>query len=382
MKRNLSVVLIGMLLLAVGCSRVGRRTDAQVASDVQNKINGDSSIPDKQLNINANNGVVTLTGTVASEAERNTAANDAAQIEGVKTVVNNLEVAPASAAANPTPQPQEQQQANNNPPPPMREERRPSPSTRHRSSRSTSSKSSASNSAGDTGLRTTVPSDSSSGNTSSNESSSSSYDSSQSTASPTPTPVPVPQKITVPSGTQLSVRLNDEVDSEKAQVGDVFHGSISAPVTVGDETVIPTTADVEGRVVEVKSAGRFAGQSLLTLELTKLTMNGKSYTLQTSQWTKSGNGRGKSTAAKVGGGAALGAVLGGIFGGGKGAAIGAAAGAGAGTGVSAANKGEQIILHPEAVIAFQLQGPITVTPSANRPAIADMRDVLPVPGGP
>jgi len=119
----------------------------------------------------------------------------------------------------------------------------------------------------------------------------------------------------------------------------------------------------------VKSAGRFAGQSVLTLELTKLTMNGKSYSLQTNQWTKSGNGRGKSTAAKVGGGAAVGAVLGGIFGGGKGAAIGAAAGAGAGTGVSAATKGQQIILRPEAVIAFQLQNPITVTPGASRTAM-------------
>jgi hypothetical protein len=364
MKRNLSVVLIALALLA-GCSRVSSRPDAQVASEVQNKINGDSSIPDKQLNINANNGVVTLTGTVASDAARNAAANDAAQVEGVKTVVNNLEVAPASAA-NQTPQPQEQ--ANNNPPPPVREEARPSPSTRYRSSRS-SSKKSASNSGGDTGLRTTVPSGSSNGNTSSSGNSGSSYDTSQSSAPPSPTPVPVPQKITVPSGTQLSIRLNDEVDSEKAQVGDVFHGSISAPVTVGEETVIPTTADVEGRVVEVKSAGRFAGQSVLTLELTKLTMNGKSYTLHTSQWTKSGNGRGKSTAAKVGGGAAVGAVLGGIFGGGKGAAIGAAAGAGAGTGVSAATKGQQIILKPEAVIAFQLQGPITVTPGANRSAM-------------
>jgi hypothetical protein len=353
MKRNLSVVLIAMALLAASCSRVGSRTDAQVASDVQNKINGDGSIPDKQLNINANNGVVTLTGTVASDAARNAAANDAAQIEGVKTVVNNLEVAPASAA-NQTAQPQEQ--ASNNPPPPVREERRPSPSTRYRSSRSSKSAS------GDNGLRTTVPAGSSSGNTSS-------YDSSQSTAPAVPTPVPPPQKVTVPSGTQISVRLNDEVDSEKAQVGDVFHGSISAPVTIGEETAIPTTADVEGRVVEVKSAGRFAGQSVLTLELTKLTMNGKTYSLQTSQWTKSGNGRGKSTAAKVGGGAAVGAVLGGIFGGGKGAAIGAAAGAGAGTGVSAATKGQQIILRPEAVIAFQLQGPITVTPSANRSAM-------------
>jgi hypothetical protein len=356
MKRNLSVVLIAIALLAAGCSRIGSRTDAQVASDVQDKINGDSSVPDKQLNINANNGVVTLTGTVASDAARNAAANDAAQIEGVKTVVNNLEVAPASAAADQMAQ--QQSQANLNPPPPVREERRPSPSARYRSSRPSSSRS-ASN-GGDNGLRTTVPAGS--GNTSS-------YDSAQSSAPPAPTPVPLPQKVTVPSGTQLSIRLNDEVDSEKAQVGDVFHGSLSAPVSIGDETVIPTTADVEGRVVDVKSAGRFAGQSVLTLELTKLTMNGKSYSLQTSQWTKSGNGRGKSTAAKVGGGAAVGAVLGGIFGGGKGAAIGAAAGAGAGTGVSAATKGQQIILKPEAIIAFQLQGPITVTPGASRSAM-------------
>ena len=84
MKRNLWVVLVSLALFAVGCSRIGTRPDAQVASDVQNKINGDSNIPDKQLNINANNGVVTLTGTVASDAARNAAANDAAQVEGVE----------------------------------------------------------------------------------------------------------------------------------------------------------------------------------------------------------------------------------------------------------------------------------------------------------
>jgi len=355
MKRNLWVVLVSLALLAVGCSRIGTRPDAQVASDVQNKINGDSNIPDKQLNINANNGVVTLTGTVASDAARNAAANDAAQVEGVKTVVNNLEVAPTSAAADQNAQNQQSQnQATYNPPPPVREARRPSPSTRTRSSHTASAGNS-----GDNGLRTTVPAESSSG---------SSNDSASNTPS-TPPPPAVPQKITVPAGTQLSIRLNDEVDSEKAQVGDVFHGSISSPISIDDQTAIPTTADVEGRVVDVKSAGRFAGQSVLTLELTKLTMNGKSYSLQTSQWTKSGNGRGKSTAAKVGGGAAVGAVLGGIFGGGKGAAIGAAAGAGAGTGVSAATKGQQIILRPEAVIAFQLQGPVTVTPGTSRSAM-------------
>jgi hypothetical protein len=356
-KSNLWVVLISLALFAVGCSRLGSRPDAQVASDVQSKINGDNNVPDKQVTINANNGTVTLTGTVSSDAAREAAANDAAQVNGVKTVINDIQVAPASAAdQQQTAQPQQQEQANNTPPPPVREEHRPSPRTHARSSSSNSSNN------GDNGLRTTVPPSSASG-------SSSDYQSAQNSAPvapPQPTPIP---KITIPAGTQLSIRLNDEVNSEKAQVGDVFHGSVSSPVTVDEQTVIPTTADVEGRVVEVKSAGRFAGQSVLTLELTKLTMNGKSYSLQTSQWSKSGNGRGKSTATKVGGGAAVGAILGGIFGGGKGAAIGAAAGAGAGTGVSAATKGQQIILHPEAVIAFQLQNSITVTPGASRQAM-------------
>jgi len=345
MKRNLGVVLVSLALLAAGCSRLGSRTDAQVASDVQNKINGDSNIPDKQLNINANNGTVTLTGNVSTDAARNAAANDAAQVEGVKTVVNNLQVAGSGADQGAG----EQSASTYNPPPPARDDRRPSPST-HRATTSRPS------SGGDNGLRTTVPAN--------NDNSSA-----QSSAPPAPVTPPPPQKITIPAGTQLSIRLSDEVNSEKANIGDVFHGSVSAPVSINDEMVIPTSADVEGRVVEVKSAGRFAGQSVLTLELTKLSMNGRSYSLQTSQWSKSGNGRGKSTAAKVGGGAAVGAVLGGIFGGGKGAAIGAAAGAGAGTGVSAATKGQQIILRPESVIAFQLQNAITVTPGASRSAM-------------
>lgn len=358
MKKNFWAVLVTLALFTTGCSHFGGRSDSQIAADVQSKISSDANVPDKQLTINANNGMVTLSGTVSSEAARTAAANDAGQVSGVKTVINNLQVTPNNAAVEP---PQLQEQASSNPPPPMRAER-PSPRTRERasSSRSTSTRSASGASNGDNGLRTTVPPSSANGNT---------YDSAQSNAPaapPAPTPVP---KVTVPVGTQLSVRLNDEVNSEKAQVGDVFHGSLSTPITLDEQTVIPTTADVEGRVVEVRSAGRFAGQSVLTLELTKLTMNGKTYNLQTNQWTKSGSGRGKSTAAKVGGGAAVGAVLGGIFGGGKGAAIGAAAGAGAGTGVSAATKGQQIVLRPEAVIGFQLQNPITVTPGASRTAM-------------
>ncbi len=220
---------------------------------------------------------------------------------------------------------------------------------------------------GDNGLRTTVPANGSTTAPSTSSSGGSSYDSASSAP---PAPV-VPQKVMIPAGTQISIRLNDELSSEKAQVGDVFHGSVSTPVQIDGQTVIPTSADVEGRVVDVKSAGRFAGQSDLVIELTSLKMNGKSYQISSDRWSKTGSGRGKATAAKVGGGAAVGAILGGIFGGGKGAAIGAAAGAGAGTGVSAATKGQQIILKPETVLSFQLQSPVTVQPGASRQSMND-----------
>jgi hypothetical protein len=356
MKRNLCVVLALMTILAVGCSHVSNRSDAQVASDVKDKINADNNVPDKQLTINANGGMVTLSGNVSSDAARNAAGSDAGQVEGVKTVVNNLQVAPAAAAVQ---TPSQQEQASNNPPP-MREERRPSPSKPSKRSVRPSPSQQASND-DNSGSQSTTPPEFRGDN--------GNNDTAQSTAPaapvapPTPTP---PQKVTVPAGTQLSIRLNDEVNSERAQVGDVFHGSISAPITIDDQTVLPTTADVEGRVVDVKSAGKFAGQALLTLELTKLTMNGRSYSLQTNQWSKANTGKGKSTAAKVGGGAAVGAILGGILGGGKGAAIGAAAGGGAGTGVAAAGKAQQIDLQPEQIIPFQLQNPITVTVAPSR----------------
>lgn len=352
-RRHFWVALVCLALVALGCNKSSSRSDSQIASDIQNKIFSDNNVPDKQITISSNKGVVTLSGTVSTDAARSAAAGDAAQVDGVKTVVNNLEIATA---------------ANNNPPPitPPTDNTQGTPGTPNTPSQpvqvqqgprnvspTVKTQKRASNNS-DNGLRTTVP-DNSANNTVVNN-----------TPPPPPPPPPPPRKVTVPAGTQFSIRMGDEVDSEKAQVGDVFHGSISAPITVDDETIIPTSADVEGRVVDVKSAGRFAGGSLLTLQLTKLVMNGKSYSIQTDQWSKQGTGKGKGTATKVGGGAAVGAVLGGIFGGGKGAAIGAAAGAGAGTAGSAIGKGQQILLKPEAVINFTLQNSLTVTPGSRR----------------
>src|SRR3954452_23310032 len=96
----LALVVAICLMLAAGCNKsenAPARADAQVTTDVQAKINSDSNVPTKSITVNATNGVVTLSGAVGSEMERQAASNDAAQVDGVKTVVNNLTTASASS---------------------------------------------------------------------------------------------------------------------------------------------------------------------------------------------------------------------------------------------------------------------------------------------
>src|SRR3954469_6428167 len=101
--RNAGLWLLSLTLfvaLVAGCSK--SKSDAQLASEVQSKIQQDFAVPNKQLGVAVANGVVTLNGNVGSEMERAAAANDAEQIEGVRTVVNNLTVSDHTGGKNPT----------------------------------------------------------------------------------------------------------------------------------------------------------------------------------------------------------------------------------------------------------------------------------------
>lgn len=318
--------------LAAGCNRA--KSDAQLASEVQQKIQSDFAVSNKQLGVNVSNGVVTLSGAVNNEMERAAAANDAAQVEGVRTVVNNLTVSDQAAGMmeQPTAEPEAPQRA-------TAAARRSPASTRSRTYSETSTRAANSQPA--------LPA----------------YSGSSTAASTPPTPPP-PPPVEVPAGTLLSVRMLDAIDSDKNQVGDRFRATLDSPIVIEDKVVIPANADIEGRVVDLASAGHFKGKSQLALELTRVSYSGHTYSINTNQWTKEGGSRGKRTAATIGGGAAVGAIIGAIAGGGKGAAIGAAAGAGAGTGVQAITKGEQIHVTPEQVLNFRLEQPVTVAATA------------------
>jgi hypothetical protein len=354
-KRSLTILFVCVLLvlaIAAGCAK--KNNDAQTIGEVASKIQADPNIQTKTIAVQSTDGVVTLNGTVASEAERTAAANDAGQVPGVRTVVNNLTVATAAAQATPPTQPEPMPSE----PAPVQQAKS---SARHSSSHITPGDRGP-RSPHDAGANAPAPANSAGMN---------------STPPPPPAP-PKPLKVTIPDGTQISVRLIDPLSSETSHVGDHFKATLNHSIMVDGQVAIPAGADVEGRVTDAKAATHFSGGSALAVELTSVSMGGKSYELRTAEYRKQGTARGKNTAEKVGGGAAVGAIIGAIAGGGKGAAIGATVGGAAGGGAQAVTKGQKINLPSETVLNFQLTSPLTVTPGAvrnsDRPTLQDRSD--------
>jgi BON domain len=334
------VLLVGILASGVACTKaVG---DNELNNQVQSKLNGDSGLQGKQISVQTSGGVVTLSGTVDNDAQRTAASRYASAVPGIKEVVNNLQVAapPATMPADETSQA------------PARAERpaaKPTPSTPRRRPASSS-----------TTMAAAAPAPAMTATQDNNPA--------PAPAAPSaPATPPAPKKVSIPSGTTLSIRLVDAIDSETAQPGQAFKATLDSPLAVEGDVVVPAGYDVQGHIVDVKSAGKFAGKSELVLQLDRIQVGGRSYSIQTDQYRREGSSRGKNTAAKVGTGAAIGAIIGGIAGGGKGAAIGAAAGGGIGGGVQAATKSQQIKLPTETVLNFTLQSPVTVTPVSEGP---------------
>lgn len=179
-------------------------------------------------------------------------------------------------------------------------------------------------------------------------------------ATPSPAAAAQGAMVTVPAGTVIEVRMIDSVDSSTNQVGDQFHASLERDLVVNNVVVAPKGADVYGKLQQVRSAGKIQGQSQLQLGLTGIRINGTIVPIATGDYDVAGKSRGKQSAERIGGGAALGAIIGAIAGGGKGAAAGAAIGGGAGTAIQVMTKGQQVRVPSETVLDFTLQTPFSV----------------------
>ncbi len=332
------ITVLGAVLLA-GCSALQSLRgpdDKAITSAVQAKLFEDPVLKTRDIRVSAQNGVVTLTGSVGTDLEKGAAERMASQVDGVKQVVNQLAVGQEASAPAPEQQmpPVETAQAS-----PAEHAR----TTRRRERASNTPRPEPTSYPTDAPATSAAPAP---------------VNEAAAPAAPAP---PVPQTYTIPAGTVVTVRMVDSIDSSRNHAGDEFAATVDAPIVEGNQVIVPRNSDARVRLVQAKSAGRMTGRSELEVSLVSISAHGTSYQVESSAVQKQGASRGTRTAETVGGGAGLGALIGAIAGHGKGAAIGAAVGAGAGTAVQAATKGQQIQIPSETKLDFTLKAPLTLT---------------------
>jgi hypothetical protein len=163
---------------------------------------------------------------------------------------------------------------------------------------------------------------------------------------------------TVAANTVIRVRINEEISSENARVGDRFTTTTVDPVYAGGVEVIPAGSIVTGRVASVLRASRKSkagtlGVSFVSVQLPSgmtRSINGSLTDAASESLSSDNEGQvsGRSSMKRnvvfIGGGAAAGALIGAIAGGGKGAGIGGILGGGAGAAGAYFSKGKEAVV--------------------------------------
>jgi len=167
--------------------------------------------------------------------------------------------------------------------------------------------------------------------------------------------------VTIPVGALLRMRINQTLDSAKAKPGEHFDGIVINDVAAGGAVAIPRGATVQGVVVDAKKSGALAGRGELSLQLTSVTLGGRSYPIVSDVWAHNGADKTVQSVNSTVAGGAVGALIGAAAGGGQGAAIGAGVGGLLGLGSSAASHSGQVFVPSEGLLTFHLAQPATVS---------------------
>lgn len=141
----------------------------------------------------------------------------------------------------------------------------------------------------------------------------------------------------LPSGTTLNIRFDQEIATKTSKVGDTFTATVTeAVVATSGDVAVPVGSRVYGKITGLDPSDRVGDQAAIRLDFERIEANGRSNPLYakitaTNLQTTGGDTR-NETLRKAGIGAAAGAVLGAIVSGGDldkillGGALGAAAG--------------------------------------------------------
>jgi hypothetical protein len=177
------------------------------------------------------------------------------------------------------------------------------------------------------------------------------------TAGPVPGGAPVirPADVNIPAGSELEIRINQNISVKHTPAGARFDGEVVEPWTdANGRVVLPKGTPVEGVVAESHKRGHFKGASVLELRLTSLTLNGTRYPLETRDLRETKKGKGKRSTAFIAGGTGLGMLIGGVASGGTGLLIGGLAGGGAGTAAAGLTGNRDLDIPAESIVHFKL----------------------------
>ncbi len=307
-----AISVAALLALATGCSK--KPSDDTLANDIKAKLFSDPDLRSTNINVSVQNGAVTLSGDVPNSNLELKAVKIANDTPGVSRVDDQIKVPGGSSA--------------------RRGVRGEMPGG-----------------AGQNG-----PGDNGGGGVASPNNPPGMGGPGQSAQSGPPQPVTV----TIPSGTPITIRMIDSVDSATNTTGQEFRASLDDSIRLNGQVVVPRHTDVTVRLADAQGAGRVRGQSNLELQLVSMNVNGQRVPLQSNVYDVKGKARGKQTLERSGIGAAAGAIIGAIAGGGKGAAIGAAVGGGGAAGYQVFTHGQQVKIPAETLLNFTLQAPVNV----------------------
>ena len=166
----------------------------------------------------------------------------------------------------------------------------------------------------------------------------------------------------IPAGTQLDIRTNENITADESSVGREYSAEISKDVMgPNGQLLIPRASPATLTVQDISSGSMGVGSNQVALGLKAVSINGRSYLVQTDTAKASGNrgiGANRRTAEMTGGGALLGTLIGAVAGGGKGAAIGAVVGAAGGATAQVLTRGKEVKVPAETVLSFKLDQPV------------------------
>ena len=170
----------------------------------------------------------------------------------------------------------------------------------------------------------------------------------------------VPDQIVIPSGTPITVRLQNAVSSATSRPGDEFGATLDQPIVIDGQTIAPEGAQVTGRVVAARPSGRLSHPGYLRIALASVTVNGKAVPVQSSSVMVAGRSHKRRNLAWIGGGAGGGALIGALAGGGSGALIGSAIGAAGGTTTAYVTGKKDVGFGAEHRLTFRLTRPAPI----------------------